>query len=115
MIGLGGGGLSFVIQDERRRSFNDVLDQPANISSLSAGGMIIDASLGFDYQFSYSEEHPYGGMIVGIMAGYSYMPWSQWTMNNQYISHGPFAGINGPYVRLLLGFGGGRPGRSYAK
>jgi hypothetical protein len=108
MLGLGGGGWSLRITDSAAESFEAVLVDPGRSSTLSTGGFLASLSVGADWYLRIGgDERGEGGMFVGLRAGYTAAPFkSGWEMEDFEITSGPKMGLGGPFVRLVIGFGG---------
>lgn len=111
MIGLGGGGYLLEIEDRDSVTFGQVLQDPGRSSHLAIGGFLIDFAASLEYHFRFGDDgddEAHGGPLVGIRAGYTIAPWvSDWTLERREISGGPEVGVEGPYVRVVVGGWGG--------
>lgn len=105
LIGFGGGGMWLQIG---KSNFDDVLEAPERNANLTAGTFLLNFALGSDYLIKLKEyEKDEGGIVLGFRAGYTYSPWNgAWWSDNISIQGGPKIEMNGPYVRLMIGFGG---------
>ncbi len=109
MIGVGYGGMQLKIVERRPSSpFDDVLEDPRRNVELRTGSLILDFSLGTAYTIDFSDdEDSEGGFILGVQAGYTLYPFKgTWKMDELDVTDGPELGITGPYVHVMLGFGG---------
>lgn len=108
ILGIGGGGMSVKIAEREAPSFDEVLDNPRRISTLSSGGFLIKLALGADYLLKLAEdESGEGGLIFGLQIGYTFTPIKgDWQMGEIDVSGGPEVGITGPYIRFMIGGGG---------
>ncbi len=109
LIGLGVGGMTFTIVEERSLSFDEILDDPKRGVWLSTGGFLLNLALGTEYLLKLGEvEKEEGGLILGARIGYVLAPFKDgWKMDEIGVSGGPEASVAGPYLRLMIG-GGGR-------
>jgi len=107
-LGIGGGGMSLKIIEKESPDFDKLLESPEGNAELSSGGFLIHLSLGADYSLKqYKCKRGKSRLIFGIRAGYIFTPFKgDWEMNDFKVSNAPKMGITGPYVRLLVGFGG---------
>ncbi len=109
LIGLGGGGSRLKIAEkETSRSFDDVLDNPKRRTELFTGSFLLNLAIGTDYLLKLTEnEMGEGGLVFGIRAGYTFSPLKgDWYQGSTELSGAPEMGITGPYLRLMIGFGG---------
>lgn len=109
LLGLGGGGMSLKIVERGTPSFDEVLDNPKRSTELSTGGLLIHLSVGTDYLLKKvcGCGEGEGGLVFGLRVGYILAPFKgDWEMDGLDISEGPEIGITGPYIRLMIGFGG---------
>ncbi|MBN2710667.1 MAG: hypothetical protein JXR46_16600 [Calditrichaceae bacterium] len=113
MIGFGGGGIRLKIEEKSNPSFNDVLDDPGRNSEISILSMLLNFSLGADYQRKINKEEKHCSVwIVGFRIGYILdLEQGKWMMGRKSLSGAPAIAITGPYARLLIGFGGIHPCR----
>ncbi|MCK4597488.1 hypothetical protein KAU04_05585 [bacterium] len=109
-IGIGGGSLTMTIyQKGDEPTFDEILDDPAREVRVSTGGFMLNAALGMDYLVALGgdEMGGQGGILVGLRAGYMFTPSKgDWKMEETSVLGGPELGLDGPYVHLMLGFGG---------
>jgi len=112
LFGLGGGNTFLLLhRPDAEADFDDVLAQPARVSSLSASFFMLDLSLAFDYRFSFfafGNDRLAHGLVLGARLGYSYSP-ASWgvDLEGAEISDAPFLGQTGPSFKIVLGWGGG--------
>lgn len=108
LIGIGGGTVTMKITDSEAPLFDDVIADPKRTAELSTGGFLLDLSVGMDYLFRVGTDEDEGGFMFGLRAGYTFSPSdSDWKMNGNQINGGPDFGVAGPYIRLMIGGGGG--------
>lgn len=103
-LGLGGGGLTLLIQTEDTTTFDAVLANPAPTANrdrhMSRDGGVIDLGGGLEFQPRG------GGPLIGVRLGYilaSFGSTSNWQLLDGTATGGPDASISGPYLRLVLG------------
>ena len=108
MIGFGGGGIRLKIEEKSNPSFNDVLDDPGRNSEISMLSLLLNFSLGMDYQSKINKEEKHSSVwIAGFRIGYILdLEQGKWMMGRKSLSGAPAITITGPYARLLIGFGG---------
>lgn len=107
LVGLGGGSLQLEVSERAMPSFAEVLDDPGRGSRLTTGGLLLDLALGADYLLALREgKDSRGGLVFGVRAGYTWAPLEgDWRLDGTDVAEGPDAGIEGPYVRLVIGRG----------
>jgi hypothetical protein len=108
MLGLGGGGWTLRITDSAAVPLEAVLGDPGRSSTLTTNHFLVSLSVGADWYFRFAgNERGEGGMSFGLRAGYTLAPLkSSWEMEDFEITSGPKMGLAGPFVRLVIGFGG---------
>jgi hypothetical protein len=111
MLGLGGGGWTLRITDSAEAPFESILANPGRSSTMSASQFLVSLSAGADWFLRFGgDERGEGGMFFGLRAGYTLAPIKgKWEMADFEITSGPKMRLAGPFVRLVIGFGG----RSY--
>lgn len=108
-LGVGGGGYDLTFASREAVTFDDLLANPARESRVTMGGLLVDLGVGADWLIALGarRHHGRGGLVLGLRAGYLLMPLrSDWTLDEVEASGGPNVGIQGPYVRAAIGFGG---------
>ena len=107
-LGVGAGGFTVDIGSAGEATeFDDVLDNPNRRAELSRGSLLVSLALNATYAFSGAKEP--GGFRLGVQAGYLLAPYSSdWQLDADALADGPDAGFDGPFIRLLIGGGGGR-------
>ena len=110
LVGLGGGQLNLKMTDLSGPSFEDVLTNPGRSAELSTAGFLIDLGVSVDVVAGRVHHHGgRGGALLGVRAGYILAPVKgDWQLADGDITGGPRMGMEGAYVRAMLGFGGGR-------
>lgn len=109
LLGVGYGSTTLEILDPAAGSFNEVLANPRRGAVLHKGGPLIGASLGGDWVFEMARGQR-RGPALGFRLGYDYAPVeSDWSLDGTRLLGGPDLSLTGPYLRILLGFGGRGP------
>jgi len=108
VLGIGGGGVSMNIVESEVGSFDSLLENPSRGSKLSTWDFMINLGFGIDYLLLLGgNEEGEGGLVLGLRGGYLYSPFeADWKFEGETLPGGPDLGINGPYIRLLIGGGG---------
>ena len=109
LLGIGGGGITLKISEKVPPSFDAILDNPKRGVEISTGGLLLNIAVGADYLLNLGDRKwGNGGLVFGLRIGYTYSPIkSDWQFEEGSISDGPETGITGPYLRLMIGGGGG--------
>lgn len=112
MIGLGGGAVTLRVLERDARTFEETLQDPLTGTNLTASGFHIDLGLAVDARVTRREkddgdddESGEGGFAVGLKAGYTLSPgrWG-WKVDDDFSAPGgPDVGIEGFYVRVMIG------------
>jgi hypothetical protein len=106
-LGLGATVVSFEARedDERAVTYDDVLDNPNQRSTLAQGALLAKGALGVEvrYTLAFAERTQRG--TVGLRAGYVVDPATfDWALGGGTdLEGGPDAGPAGPYLRLIVG------------
>lgn len=108
IVGLGGSGLSISITERMIPKFSEVIDSLKGHIELSTGAFMLNFALGADYLISLDrQENTHSGVLVGIRIGFTFTPVAgDWKMDDVKVSSGPETGLNGVYIKLLIGGGG---------
>ncbi len=113
LIGFGGGAFTWKAQRQTiPSSFEDVIRGPELGVSLLNASFLLPGALGADYWFPFnSAERPTGAIVIGLRVGYAYSPFGgNWEVGmvkeTLELEGAPRFGINGPYLRLVIGGGG---------
>ncbi len=114
--GFGGAGLRFRIDqsvgsgvgpDANNPTFLQVLQDPGQVSRLTAGSLALTAGVGFDVAPAGLHRARRGGthgLMIGLRAGYQWTPFtSDWRMYDLRIIGGPTRLMSGWYVRASIG------------
>jgi len=108
-VGVGAGGFTVDIGSTGEATeFDEVLDDPNRRAELSRGSLLVSLALNATYEL-FSAPDEAGGLRIGVQAGYLFAPFSsEWQLDNNPLDDGPdTTGFDGPFVRLLIGGGGG--------
>jgi hypothetical protein len=110
LLGLGGGGWTLQLTDSASVPLENVLATPGRASTLTTAGFMACLSVGADWTARLGGgEGGEGAVSFGLRAGYALTPFkSQWKMRDFEITPGTKMGLAGPFVRLVVGFGGRR-------
>jgi len=75
---------------------------------LTTGSFLLNVALCTDYKINLSSDNTkVSNFIIGMRIGYVFSPFkSGWEMDGIHLSDDPDGGINGPYVRMIIGGGG---------
>jgi hypothetical protein len=110
MFGFGGYGEVLSIYPESGQfDFDDIINDPRQMTSIENGGLMIAIQGGFDYIFNFSKEKDeMGGIMIGARAGYLYpLTGENWKMNDVEVINGPESPLKGFYIKFTFGgFGG---------
>lgn len=105
--GLGLGRLTLRLTENNIVSINDIT---AFQRSSESYVKTLIANLGFALDFFYkynSKKKGQNNLVVGLRAGYLFSPHRfSWRVNHIQVDDGINQGINGPYIRIVVGFGG---------
>lgn len=110
-VGLETTSLSFRLPgaDGDARDFDGVLADPGRGVQLTRHNLLLDAALQIDFALSFDPEFDEVGWILGLRAGYHFMPiglkWQEHIgdLGGRGVDDGPKFGLAGPYLRLTLG------------
>jgi hypothetical protein len=107
MAGIGGGAVTLRISEIASLTFDDIIANPAREVQVSTGGFLAQIGGGLDYFLVLNEtDEERSGLVLGARVGYTF-PFSKadWSMGTQNIIGGPDLGIEGLYVRFMVGGG----------
>jgi hypothetical protein len=111
IVGIGGGGLTLQMEDRSFPTFDEVLADPGRSSIMTTMSMIVQPAIGVDHliPFGREVEGVVPGLLLGIRFGYTFTPLnSDWYRHRSRIPGGPSQGMEGGFVRIMIG-GGHRP------
>ncbi len=110
LLGLGGGSAVLDVVDRGTTSFDGAIADPRLSMTIRRAAFLIDLGGTLDtYIRTWQSSQGQSGPAFGVRAGYVFAPaQGDWSFDNRGLSGGPDAPLTGPYVRLLLGFGGER-------
>lgn len=107
IVGIGGSGLTLSITERTIPTFDDILENPKGHIEMSTGALLLHFAIGADYIVSFGGNEAKGGVLIGLRAGFTYTPVAgDWKMADVKVSGGPETGVNGVYIRLMIGGGG---------
>jgi hypothetical protein len=107
--GLGGYGTSFDINSGQSQSFDAVLQNPQQGSSLGRAGLLLAATLAFDARIPVGSGQHAGQnfVFIGVRVSGLFGPaLGSWSLAQANATHGPALGLNGGFAALAIGFGG---------
>jgi len=108
MLGIGGGEMIFKIREDISSiSFGDILNDPRRAVELKSECFLLDFGGGINYILGFGKnESARAGFLLGIRGGYTLTPFrGKWLIDDIEVSGAPKAGINGPYIRIMIGGG----------
>ena len=106
LLGVGYGAATLEVVDATGGAFGDVLADPRRGVELTKSGPLIGAALGADWVFEMARGAR-RGPALGLRLGYDYAPVeSDWELGGTRLLNGPDLSLTGPYLRILIGFGG---------
>jgi hypothetical protein len=101
LAGFGAGGLVLTIGDDGAANFDDVLEDPNRSATLSKGSVLVSLGAGVEYQFGTPGGN---GVRLGLRGGYLLSALdSDWQLDQDRLSDGPDATMQGPFLRLTIG------------
>lgn len=113
LLGFGGGAFTWKVQRNAvPASFEDVIRAPEMGVSLFNASFLLQAGFGADYWLALGPgERGTNRVVLGLRVGYSYSPFGRnWEIQlvdrTQELDGAPSFGINGPFLRLVVGWGG---------
>lgn len=87
-------------------TFAEVAQNPGQSTTLSGSHLLFNVGGGVDYLITRSALGT-AGVVFGARAGYSLSPHNTtWTSGGRTVIAGPDASSGGPFVRVVIGFGG---------
>lgn len=113
LLGFGGGAFTWRVQrDVVPASFEETIQRPELGMSLLNASFILQAALGADYWLRLGQgDRGTSCLVVGLRLGYTYSPFGDnWELQKygqaSELAGGPMLGITGPFLRLVVGWGG---------
>lgn len=106
-LGTGLGKFKMIAAQNNIDSFNDISNlQKSSESKFS--NIIFNLGFSTDYFLKYDpQKKGSNNLIIGFRVGMNFIPFkSKWKVNRIEVPDGPEIGINGPYIRLIIGLGG---------
>jgi hypothetical protein len=118
LIGFGGGAFTWKVQrDVVPSSFEETIERPEMGVSMLNASFVLQAALGADYWLPLGRgERGTSCLVLGVRVGYAYSPFGDNWEIQMYdraseLGGGPTLGITGPFLRLVMGWGGLGHGR----
>ena len=107
LAGVGGGGLQLEIESTGDpNNFDEILNNPNRSATVGRASLLVSLGGGIEYQFGPPGKS--GGVRLGLRAGYVISALnSDWQLDENSLSGGPDATMQGPFIRLTIGGGGG--------
>ncbi len=98
--GIGGGNIKVKITEERGGTFDEVLQHPQREIEMSVNNFLIQGSAHLLIPITRS-------LFIGAQGGYVFtLADKDWQYRSRIaIANGPKTGFDGPFIRLLIGFG----------
>jgi hypothetical protein len=105
VAGLGYGRIGLSIIEEGEYSFYNFLSTPNNVRVIERNLFVGNAGLGLDFIFrNEDEEKKRIGVVFGIRGGVTYtISAGNWKATDIEFTDGPDMGLNGFYLRVVLG------------
>jgi hypothetical protein len=106
-LGAGYGKFKLITSQNNIDSFNDISNLHKNSES-KFSNLVLNLGFATDY-FLYFNPKKKGrnNIIIGLRVGINFVPFgSTWKVNRIPVHDGPKMGIDGPYIRLVIGLGG---------
>lgn len=106
LLGVGYGSTKLTIVDPSAGNFDEILADPRRGATLQKGGPLVGLAVGGDWVFEVARGKR-RGPALGFRLGYDYAPVeSDWSLDGTRLLGGPDLSLTGPYLRILMGFGG---------
>lgn len=107
LIGVGAGALSLEMSERSSPTFDQVMANPGRGSSLTQVTMLVQPAIGLDHFVPVGNaDGVLAGFVVGIRAGYTFAPTtSDWYLDTMRIPGGPTQGMEGAFLRVVIGGG----------
>lgn len=113
LVGFGAGAFTWKArQNSAPAGFDEVVLNPALGVSLLNASFLLQGGLGADYWLSFDRTgQGTGALVIGLRLGYSYSPYGRnWEVEmgqgSQELAGAPRFGMTGPFLRLVVGWGG---------
>jgi hypothetical protein len=106
-FGLGLGELKLRVIENNIHSFEDINSYQRGSTSKTSS-FLINLGFALDYFFKFKEKkRGKNKLVVGMRLGYIHSASkSGWRVNHIHVDDDPVTGLDGPYVRLVIGLGG---------
>ncbi len=107
LIGVGAGALSLEMSERTSPTFDQVMANPGRGSSLTQVTMLVQPAIGLDHFVPVGTADGFlAGFVVGVRAGYTFAPTtSDWYLDTMRLPGGPKQGMEGAFVRVMIGGG----------
>lgn len=103
IFGVSRSGMTLEVTEEKPFNFESVISNATRLVELTKVSYVIQAGIGMDFSFEIGDGTPLK-MTFGVRAGYFYTVYSEnWMANGISITGGPNTGLDGWYVRFLIG------------
>ena len=112
LLGFGAGAFTWKVQEDLvPGTFEDVIRHPAMGTSLLNASFLLQAALGADYWLPLGVGRGASALVLGVRLGYAYSAYGHNWEVQMYertleLEGAPEFGINGPFLRLVVGWGG---------
>lgn len=106
MVGIGFGGVTMHLAENGVLTPETIVAKPGNETQISQGGLMLDFSASVELMLFKEQQRDgsWGGMMLGLTAGYLLSPQSNdWSYTGGEINGGPDFGLSGFYARLSIG------------
>jgi len=111
LAGIGAGAVVLQMVERSSPTFDDVIDNPGRESTITQVVMLLQPALALDHFVPVRRvDGVDAGVLVGIRAGYTFTPvTSDFYLDQVRLPGGPEQGMEGPFVRVVIGGGTRRP------
>lgn len=107
LIGVGAGALTLEMAERSTPTFDQVMADPARGSTLTQVTMLVQPAIGIDHFVPVgTADGVLAGFVVGVRAGYTFAPTtSDWYLDTMRLPGGPKQGMEGAFIRVVIGGG----------
>lgn len=111
LAGIGVGAVALQMVERSNPTFEDVIANPGRESTMTQVVMLLQPALALDHFITVRNvEGVNAGVLLGIRAGYTFTPaTSDFYLDQTRLPGGPDQGLQGPFVRVVIGGGTRRP------